>query len=95
MEYDGLQSENITWFKSYINEREQMVSCHIRYLEKSTISIGVPQGSVLGPLLFYIYVNDINRHVHLGACNLYADDTLVYCRGSTMSELKHNIQQCV
>ena len=33
--------------------------------------------SVLGPLLFLIYVNDINRHVHLGACNLYADDTLV------------------
>ena len=42
-----------------------------------------------------IYVNDINRHVHLGACNLYADDTLVYCSGSTMSELTHNIQQCV
>ena len=62
---------------------------------KSTISIGVPQGSVLGTLLFLIYVNDINRHVHLGACNLYADDTLVYCSGSTMSELKHNIQQCV
>ena len=67
----------------------------IRYLEKSTISIGVPQGSMLGPLLFLIYVNDINRHVHLGACNLYADDTLVYCNGSTISELKHNIQQCV
>ena len=50
---------------------------------------------MLGPLLFLIYVNDINRHVHLGACNLYADDTLVYCSGSTMSELKHNIQQCV
>ena len=46
-------------------------------------------------ILFLIYVNDINRHVHLGACNLYADDTLVYCSGSTMSELKHNIQQCV
>ena len=50
---------------------------------------------MLGPLLFLIYVNDINRHVHLGACHLYADDTLVYCNGSTMSELKHNIQQCV
>ena len=50
---------------------------------------------IYGPLLFLIYVNDINRHVHLGACNLYADDTLVYCNGSTMSELKHNIQQCV
>ena len=95
MEYYGMQSENIKWFKSYLNEREQMVSCHNTLSGKSTISIGVPQGSVLGPLLFLIYVNDINRHVHLGACNLYADDTLVYCSGSTMSELKHNIQQCV
>ena len=57
--------------------------------------IGAPQGSVLGPLLFLVYVNDINRHVHLRACNLYADDTLVCCSGSTMSELKHNIQQCI
>ena len=95
MEYYGLQSEHIKWFKSYLNEREQMVSCHNTLSGKRTISIGVPQGSVLGPLLFLIYVNDINRHLNLGACNSYADDTLAYCSGSTMSELKHNIQQYV
>ena len=72
-----------------------MVSCHNTLSGKSTISIRVPQGSVLGPLLFINCVNDINRHVHLGACNLYADDALAYCSGSTMSEPKHNIQQCV
>ena len=74
-----------------------MVSYHNTLSGKSTISIGFPQWSVIGPLLFLIYVNDINRHVHSGACILYADDTLVglYCSRSTMSELKHNIQQCV
>ena len=95
MEYYGLQSEHIKWFKSYLKEREQLVSCHNSLSGKRTISMAVPQGSALGHLLFLSYVNDTNRHVDLGACNLYADDTLVYCRGSTMSELKHNIQQCV
>ena len=59
------------------------------------MQIGVPQGSVLGPLLFLIYVNDINRHVHLGSCNIYADDTLIYCTGNNITELKYNIHKCV
>ena len=42
-------------------------------------------------MIFLIYVNDINPHVRLGACNLYAND----CSGSTMSVMEHNIQQCV
>ena len=52
-------------------------------------------GICFGPLLFLIYVNDINQHVHLGSCNLYADDTLIYCTGSDIVELKTNIQKCV
>ena len=36
-----------------------------------------------------------NRHVHLGSCNLYADDTLIYCTGSNIVDLKTNIQICV
>ena len=52
------------------------------------IDIGVPQGSVLGPILFLLYVNDINQHVHIGAaCNLYADDTLVYCSANNVDTL--------
>ena len=45
--------------------------------------------------MFLIYVNDINRHVHLGSCNIYADDTLIYCTGNKITELKYNIQKCV
>ena len=53
------------------------------------IDIGVPQGSVLGPILFLLYVNEINQHVHIGAaCNLYADDTLVYCSANDVDTLR-------
>ena len=53
MEYYGLQSENIKWFKLYLNEREQMVSCHNTLSGKSTISIGVPSHKGLCLALYY------------------------------------------
>ena len=49
----------------------------------------------MGPLLFLIYVKDSIRHVHLGSCNSYADDTLIYCTGNNITELKYNIKKCV
>ena len=47
------------WFKSYLTDRKQMVKLGNIFLESKTIMCGVPQGSVLGPLLFFIYVNDM------------------------------------
>lgn len=48
------------------------MNCRMR-----VISHGVPQGSVLGPLLFIIYVNDIAKELKYSACNMFADDTII------------------
>ena len=78
MEKYGFHEDDIDVFRSYLSNRKQIVKCHNEISHMCDIDIGVPQGSVLGPILFLLYVNDINQHVHIGvACNLYADDTLV------------------
>ena len=94
MSFYGFKDHASKWFQSYLYKREHIVSCQNQLSGKCQLQIGVPQGSLLGHLLFLIYVNDINRHVHLGSCNLYADDTLIYCTGSNIVELKTNIQKC-
>ena len=68
---------------------KQIVKCHNDISHMCDIDIGVPQGSVLGPILFILYVNDINQHVHIGAaCNLYADDALLYCSANNVDTLR-------
>ena len=80
----GFNDLTSKWFQSYLNKREQIVSCRNQLSRKCQLKIGVLQGSVLGPLLFLIYVIDIN-----------ADDTLIYCTGNSITELKYNIKKCV
>ena len=99
MDKYGFHDDDIDLFRSYLSNRKQIVKCHNEISQMCDIHIGVPQGSVLGPILFLLYVNDINQHVHIGAaCNLYADDTLVYCSANnvdTLQECTNNSIACI
>ena len=75
LKYYGFADTPLKWFESYLHNRQQHVFFNGCYSTPKTLETGVPQGSILGPLLFLIYMNDLKE-----ACNrffpiLYADDT--------------------
>ena len=76
----GVHSDSVKWFKSYLSDRQQIVSVNQVESKPMNISCGVPQGSILGPLLFLCYVNDMSSSVN---CNLllYADDSALFTSG--------------
>ena len=100
MEQYGFHEDDIDLVRSYLSNRKQIVKCHNEISHMCDIDIGVPQGSVIGPILFLLYANYINQHAHIGAaCNiLYADATLVYCSVNnvdTLQECTNNYIACI
>ena len=70
----GIVDDLLTWFQSYLSNRRQRVVVEGETSTWSKVETGVPQGSILGPLLFLIYTNDIVQNIH-NDIYLYADDT--------------------
>ena len=71
----GCRNISLNWFKSYLTERSQYVVINDTISKTLRITTGVPQGSVLGPLLFLIYINDLSRATDTFKYILFADDT--------------------
>ena len=75
MEHYEIRGLANNWFRSYLTNRQQFVSVNGFNSTKQTMNYGVPQGSVLGPLLFLIYINDLNKVIKFSTIQHFADDT--------------------
>lgn len=75
LENCGVRGVPLSWFESYLSDRRQFVEWSNTQSDFTRTECGVPQGSILGPLLFLIYINDIVRSLPLANITLFADDT--------------------
>ena len=85
LNYYGIENNNLSLFKSYLQNRQQYVELQNQYSSQYIpINIGIPQGSILGPLLFIIYINDFHLSTNFFDFILYADDTCL------INSFRHN-----
>ena len=87
----GIRGKANDWFRSYLTGRKQFVSINGSNSDLSAIEFGVPQGSVLGPLLFLIYINDLHFSIKYSITRHYADDTCLLIKNKSLKQLKKQL----
>jgi len=75
----GVRGQTLAWISAFLSGRSQRVVCEVCTSPSAAVISGVPQGTVLGPLLFLAYINDLPECVSSTA-RLFADDSLIYGR---------------
>ena len=88
----GVSDTVVRWLRSYFT-RTQMVKVGNIASQCKPISTGIGQGTILGPLIFIIYINDVIRNVDNLRVNMYADDCLIYTIGNSWENMVPSIQE--
>ena len=89
----GIRDKAYQILKSYLTKRSQIVQLDNHQSKPQIITFGVPQGSILGPLLFLIYINNVNEIGLKGDITLYADDTSLFYYGHSIDAVISEAQQ--
>ena len=93
LEHYGIRGNLLNWFMSYLTNRKQYVSINGESSVPLDINCGVPQGSVLDPLLFLLYINDLPNTSNVLNFYLFADDTNIYYESNSLQELKKTMNK--
>ena len=87
----GIRGIANKWFNSYLSDRYQFVTTNGKESDVKLIKHGVPQGSVLGPLLFLLYINDLHNSIKYSTTRHFADDTNLLIVNSSFKQLKNTL----
>ncbi|XP_045460518.1 uncharacterized protein LOC123670959 [Harmonia axyridis] len=93
LENFGFRGKVLNLLRSYLSDRIQIVHLNGKYSESNQINFGVPQGTVLGPLLFILYINSLFRVNNKGEIIGFADDTMILFHDVTWKNLKKQVCQ--
>ena len=92
LEHYGIRGPALKWLKSYLSNRKQFVSINGSESSMQLMEHGVPQGSILGPLLFIIYINDIPEIAQFAKFILYADDANIILTADTIEQINEQLE---
>ena len=89
----GCDELTLSWFTSYLKNRFQLVQINGTKSESVNVKHGIPQGSILGPLLFLVFINDIIFETKFSNLYIYADDTSISCYDTNVNSLNTKLNQ--
>ena len=93
LQHNGIRGVMLSWFKSYLSNRKQYVAVKNSSSSMSNITLGVPQGSVLGTVLFLLYINDMHRSSDQLRFVHFADDTTVFASDSDINNVHASVNR--
>ena len=95
LQHYGIRGPALKWLESYLSNRKQYVSINGSESSTTNIDYGVPQGSILGPLLFLVYVNDIPNLADFAKFILYADDANIILTANTIDVINEQLEKLI